>query len=90
MCYASIINVLRNHSSNAKRKWRKASYTHIHVVCADEEVVLNLNGEVLEGSLKSSKMKLVQAWIELHKEELEANWKLLSEGERSFQIEPLR
>ncbi len=63
---------------------------HIHVVCAEEEVVLDLNGEILEGSLKSSKMKLVQAWIEIHKEELVANWKLLSEGERFFQIEPLR
>lgn len=35
-------------------------------------------------------MKLVQAWIELHKEELVANWKLLSEDEEFFQIEPLR
>lgn len=35
-------------------------------------------------------MKLVQAWIELHKEELVANWKLLSAGEGFFQIEPLR
>lgn len=35
-------------------------------------------------------MKLVQAWIELHKEELVANWKLLSEDEGFFQIEPLR
>lgn len=54
------------------------------------QVVLDLNGEILEGSLKSSKMKLVQAWIEIHKEELIANWKLLSEGEGFFQIEPLR
>lgn len=63
---------------------------HIHVVCAEEEVVLDLEGNVLEGDLKPSKMKLVQAWMEIHKEELAANWKLLSEGEHSFQIEPLR
>lgn len=73
-----------------KENEEKHHTPHIHVVCADEEVVLDLSGNILEGSLKSSKMKLVQAWIELHKEELEANWKLLSEGERSFQIEPLR
>lgn len=73
-----------------KENGGKHHVPHIHVVCADEEVVLDLNGEILEGSLKTSKMKLVQAWIELHKEELSANWKLLSEGERFFQIEPLR
>ena len=63
---------------------------HIHVLCADEEVVLDFDGNIIEGSLKSSKMKLVQAWIEIHKEELAANWKLLSEGERFFQIDPLK
>lgn len=34
-------------------------------------------------------MKLVQAWIELHKEELVASWKLLSEGEGFFQIKKM-
>lgn len=41
------------------------------------------------GIIKSKK-KLVEAWIEIHKEELQANWKLLDEGEQFFKIEPLR
>ena len=42
-----------------KKNGGKHHVPHIHVVCADEEVVLDLEGNVLEGKLKSSKMKLV-------------------------------
>jgi hypothetical protein len=31
------------------------------------------DGSVLEGSIPSSKMKLLQAWIEIHKDELVAD-----------------
>jgi len=36
------------------------------------------------------KLRLVQAWIELHSDELIANWKLVTNGELPFRIEPLR
>jgi hypothetical protein len=35
-------------------------------------------------------MKLVQAWIEIHKDELMADWKLAVEGQSVFKIEALR
>jgi len=35
-------------------------------------------------------MKLVQAWIEIHKEELLANWELAINGQEVFKIEPLK
>jgi len=35
-------------------------------------------------------MKLVEAWMEIHSEDLEANWNLLSKGEQYFKIEPLK
>ena len=48
------------------------------------------DGAVLDGELPGAKMKLVQAWIEIHKEDLLANWKLAVTGEPVFRIEPLR
>ena len=63
---------------------------HIHVICSDKESVFNLDGEQLEGEIPPNKKKLVEAWIEIHKEDLQANWKLLDEGEQSFRIEPLK
>jgi hypothetical protein len=37
-----------------------------------------------------AKMKLLQAWIVLHKDELMADWKLAMTGEKLYPIEPLR
>ena len=47
-------------------------------------------GETLEGKLKSGKLKLVQAWIEIHQDELMADWELASQGEQVFKIDPLK
>lgn len=63
---------------------------HIHAEYQDDEVVLSLEGEVLEGSIPKNKMKLLEAWVEIHKEDLYANWKLLSSGKEYFKIEPLK
>jgi len=64
---------------------------HIHAKYQDHEVVVAIpNGEILEGSIPNSKMKLLQAWIELHKDELIANWQLAVSGQLPYKIEPLR
>ena len=63
---------------------------HLHAVYGEKEVVISLDGEVIEGSLPSNKMKLLTAWMEIHADELQANWKLLYEGDVHFRIDPLR
>jgi hypothetical protein len=35
-------------------------------------------------------MKLVQAWIEIHQEELMADWSLAVQGQPVFKIDPLK
>ena len=56
-----------------------------------EQAVFSLgDGEVLAGGLPSGKARLVQAWIEIHREELLADWQLAVNGEEMFKIEPLR
>jgi hypothetical protein len=45
---------------------------------------------MLEGSLPGNKIKLALAWIELHQEELMANWHLAVTGNPIYPIEPLR
>jgi hypothetical protein len=64
---------------------------HIHVKYQDEEAVIAiLDGQLLDGTLKLNKMKLVQAWIEIHNEELIADWDLAIRGETIFKIDPLK
>lgn len=64
---------------------------HIHVKYGDETAVLAIpSGEVLAGEIRTSRLKLVQAWVEIHQEELIADWQLAVNGERPFRIEPLK
>jgi hypothetical protein len=37
-----------------------------------------------------TKLRLVQAWIEIHRESLLADWELAVNGQTPFAIEPLR
>lgn len=70
---------------------RKHQKPHIHVKYQDHEAVIGIpEGDVLEGTLPKSKMKLVQAWIEIHKDELMADWELAVSGEQIFRIDPLK
>ena len=63
---------------------------HIHALYGDFEVVMSLDGDVLEGTFPRKQLKLLVAWIALHEDELRANWTLLSEGTGYFKIEPLK
>ncbi len=52
---------------------------HIRIKYQEQEAVLSIpEGELLEGKLKANRMKLVQAWIEIHRDELMADWELAS------------
>ena len=64
---------------------------HIHVKYQDDEAVISIiDGQLLDGNLKNSKMKLVQAWIEINNDELIADWDLAINGETIFKIDPLK
>jgi hypothetical protein len=56
----------------------------------EEAVIAIPDGTVLEGKLRSAKLRLVLAWIEIHQDELMANWELATSGEQIFRIDPLR
>jgi len=70
---------------------RQHKAPHIHVKYQEHEVIVTIpGGEVLAGSIPNSKMKLLQAWIELHKDELVADWELAVSGQQPYKIDPLR
>lgn len=64
---------------------------HIHVSYQGKEAVFTiLEGELLEGDFPPNKAKLVKAWIEIHREELMANWELAIRGQEIYKITPLK
>ena len=63
---------------------------HIHAKYAEFEASINIdNGEILAGELPRKQLRLVQAWIELHRDELTADWELAANGENPYKIAPL-
>ena len=80
------IIVLMYYSDN-----KKHHHPHIHVQYSDEEAVISIpDGNVIEGSLRTAKLRLVQAWVEIHQDELMADWMLAVSGRSIFKIEPLK
>lgn len=63
---------------------------HMHAIYGDAEIVITLDGEVLEGSIPNRQRKMLEGWMAIHEDELMANWKMLSVGEGYFKIEPLK
>lgn len=64
---------------------------HIHAKFQDQKAVVAIpGGELLAGNLPPAKLRLLLAWVEIHKDELMADWELAVEGQQPFQIEPLR
>ena len=70
----------------------KHNMPHIHAEYSGEEVVVALAGTGLEGdkNFPRTKRKMLEVWMDIHHEDLEANWKLLSNGEQFFRIDPLK
>jgi hypothetical protein len=64
---------------------------HVHAYYQDEMAAINIeNGDILNGTFPSKQLRLVQAWIEIHKDELFADWQLCQNGEKPYKIEPLK
>ena len=62
----------------------------IHAKYAEFEASIGIgDGEILSGELPRKQVRLVQAWIELHRDELIADWELAVSGENPYKIDPL-
>lgn len=58
-------------------------------IMGKQAVIAIPEGELLDGELPTKKLRLVQAWIAIHEDELMADWALAANGEPVFPIEPL-
>ena len=64
---------------------------HIHTYFQEHHAPYNIQDcELIEGHMPSKQTRMIYAWIEIHKDELLANWQLCQNGEKPFKIEPLK
>jgi hypothetical protein len=70
---------------------RRHHLPHIHARYQGEEAAIALeDGHILDGKLPPKQLKMMQAWIEIHKEELFVDWELAVNGDEPFRIAPLQ
>ena len=74
-----------------KMNYREHNPPHIHVEYNEHRASYAINdGTRMAGELPVAQERMILAWMEIHREELLANWKLSEQREELFRIEPLR
>ena len=64
---------------------------HIHVRYSGQKASIAIeDGRVLAGEIPVKQLKMVQAWIEIHQDELFADWEMARNGEQPFRVAPLQ
>lgn len=48
------------------------------------------DGRILAGELPARQLRMVQVWMDIHREELMADWELAVNGDEPFRIAPLQ
>ena len=70
---------------------KKHNLPHIHARYQGKTSVFEIpSGKLLAGEIPANKRKLVEAWIEIHSDELMADWKLAMNGGTPKKIKPLK
>ena len=70
--------------------WRDHNPPHIHVEYKDYKASITLDGEISAGELPRRELRLMRAWIELRRVEIEKNWALAQNKQELNKIAPLK
>lgn len=62
---------------------------HLHARYNANKATYDLESNKINGEMPIKQDKLIQAWIQIHKEELNSLWILMREENEYFKIKPL-
>ena len=64
---------------------------HVHVRYQGKKAAVGIaDGRILAGEFPARQLRMVQVWMDIHREELMADWELAMAGDEPFRIDPLR
>ncbi len=64
---------------------------HVYAYFQESRITIQIKDcEIIEGKMPIRQLRMIQAWIEIRRDELLADWELCQNGEKPFQIEPLK
>lgn len=69
--------------------YRDHNPPHFQAKYGDYEIIVSIEGKVLEGKFPKRALQLVIEWLNLHKKELLDNWQKTQNGEPLKSIAPL-
>ena len=69
---------------------REHNPPHFHAEYQGHKAIFYLNGDVKTSKMPIKQIKLIDAWAEIHQDELLEAWNLAMSGKPLFKIEPLR
>jgi hypothetical protein len=65
--------------------------SHFHAYYQDDVAIYSIDPiELITGALPKRQQRIVEAWGELHQQELRDDWERLQAGQSPLPIEPLR
>ncbi len=71
--------------------WQDHMPPHFHATFGEDEALVDIRyAVVIRGHLPSSRLKLVLAWTEIHRDELTQNWERARNNDSLLPIDPLR
>ena len=68
----------------------KHNMPHFHAQYSEFEGIYDFDGNLLEGDLPRKQRKLIEAWVLLHGDELNAAWKAWNQSGETIKIDGLR
>ncbi len=80
--YGLVIKLMYNDSGQHNKP-------HVHVYYGDYRASVGVDGEILAGSLPVKQLRLIQAWLILHENEVYGAWNKAVSGQAFDRIEPL-
>ncbi len=68
----------------------KHNKPHLHARYAEFKASFDFEGNILNGDFPTKQRKMIEAWIILHREELDALWTTIQNRDEFFKINPLK
>ena len=63
---------------------------HLHARYQNDKVSIDIvSGKVLAGQFPEAKLRMLRVWMDIHREELLADWEVAKSGDTPFRIRPL-
>lgn len=63
---------------------------HIHVIYQGYKAVITIKDGIVMGNFPRRALSMVFEWLDIHREEIMANWQRMAQREAPQKIEPLK